>query len=388
MKNKITTIKNNIIFDIDSATVAGGLFEFGYDAKGDCVSVRELYSLRENSTNGLAYSFEEFWRRTQHNLEKVAQKVYLQSLVPLHEIYCNLSSPWASSQKRKITYSKKKPFIFTQELADVLVEKELFSSLKKNLDYVHFNVALIDRKTIGLRINGYPSRSPLGKEVTNLEIDSLVTVMSKKTKETFEHSIEKSFHRIPKFTSNIFISYYDVKKTLVHNNNVVIIDVAGEMTELMVVKNDQLHSIGTLPNGVHHIIRDTAKFLNSSIIKTQKNIHLLHTHHLEDSYEKNFQKALNKSYAKWLREFYNFCDEASKQGLLPNTLVLKTYGESMMWFENLLLASEELSEHMHARGAIELIHLHVQREPEKILLDISDPEMKVIAHTIALNIYQ
>lgn len=385
MDKKPNTIKNNLIFDIDSSTVGAGIFEFGYDTKGNCIAVRELSKIRIDIVNDKIHSFKEFWNRTQLTFKKVTEAIHLQSLIPIENIYCNISSPWASAQKRTIHYSKNKPFIFTQELADELIQKEITSSLKKNLDYHNHDVDLIDRKTIAVRANGYNSRNPIGKEMSELEIDSLVTVMSKETKETFEHIIEKVFHRLPEFTSNIFVSYNDSQKSLPNEDDAIIIDVAGEITEIMIVNNDYLDIIGTLPNGIHHIIRDTAEILGENFLKTKKQIQLLYSSYLDEAHEKKIKNALNTAYKKWLKEFYNFCDTASRNGLLPNTIILKTYTNSMFWFESMLLQSEELSEHMHARAAINIVHLHSQRELEKIHLDITDSELRVIAHTLALN---
>jgi len=386
MNKKPETIKNNLIFDIDSSTVGVGLFEFGYDIRGQCIHVRELATIRESITDGRLYPFEEFWQRAQSTLRKVAEKIHLQSLIPLGNIYCNVSSPWASAQKRTIKYSKNKPFILTQKLADQLIEKELASSLKNNLDYHNHDVDFIDRKTIAARSNGYSVRNPISKEMSDLEIDSLVTVVSTKTKKVFEHVIEKVFHRTPLFTSNIFIAYNNVQKTLPHQNDAIVVDVSGEMTEVIIIKNDHLSLIGTLPVGINHLLRDTSSYVGDSLAKTQKNIQLLFNSNLEKEYELKIKKALNHSYKKWLKEFYGFCDEASKQGSLPNTIVMKTYDKSMHWFESMLLQSDELSEHLHARARIEVIHLPPGYQDEKISLEISDSELRVVARTIALDI--
>ena len=385
MNPKIYSKKNNIIFDVDSSTVAGGLFEFGYDQKGNCINVRELSSVRKNITNGTQYSFEEYWRRTQQIFTEVVEETHLQSLIPVENVYCNVSAPWSSAQKREVIYTKKKPFVLTKELADKLIEKEVGSSLKKNLDYHKHDVVLIDRKTIAVYGNGYPARNPIGKEMSDVKIDSLITVMSEGTKNTFDHIIEQSFHRGPIFTSNIFIAYHDIQKSLPDYNDSIVIDVAGEMTEVMIVKKDHLELIGTFPCGINAVIRETARVLDINISKTRKHISLLYAGSLGEDYGGQVQKALKQSYQIWLREFYNFCDDSSKQGLLPNTIILKTYADVMSWFESLLLGSDELSEHIHARASIELVHLHAKRKQEKIALDIFDPDLRVIAHTIAFE---
>jgi len=387
MNKKIDTIKNNLIFDIDSSSVGAGLFEFGYNSNGACIHIRELSTVRQSITNGEHYSFEEFWNRTQSIFKKVAEKIHLQSLIPIENIYCNLSSPWASAQKRTIKYSKNKPFILTQELANQLIEKELVASLKKNLDYHNHEVELIDRKTIAVRSNGYTVRNPIAKEMSDLEIDSLVTVVSTKTKHVFEHIIEKVFHRFPVFTSNIFVAYNNVKKSLPDQNDAIVIDVSGEMTDVMIIQNDHIETLGTFPVGINHLLRDTSDRLGKNFNKTQKDIQLIFNSNLDKDHESKIKESLGYSYKIWLKEFYNFCSNTSKKGLLPNTIIIKTYRESMYWFESMLLQSDELSDHIHAKARIEIVHLPSGYDDKDFSLNITDLELGVIARTIAVEIY-
>lgn len=383
---KIHSKKNIIIFDVDSSSIAGGIFEFNFDVKQECLGARELFTMRKDIINTSHNNFDEFWKRTKNKFTEVAEEVHLQSMIEIDEIYCNVSAPWSSSQKREISYAKKKEFVFTQELADELIEKELGSPLSKNLDYHKHHVELIDRKTIAVYGNGYPTRNPIDKKMNEVKIDSLVTVMSEDTKKEFEHIIEKAFHRIPEFTSNIFMSYYDAQKSLPQHNDAITIDVSGELTEVIIMTNDHLKILGTLPIGVNSIIRKVANELGENFSKAKKHVELLQLGSLDSGYAAKVQVALGNAYQLWLREFYNFCDSASKQGLLPNTIIMKTYAGVMNWFETLLLSSDELSEHMHARAQINVVHLHTERIKEKIDLQISDPELRVVAHALATRI--
>ncbi|MCI5051137.1 MAG: hypothetical protein MRY57_02420 [Candidatus Pacebacteria bacterium] len=384
MSTNIDTKKNIVIFDIDSSSVAGGIFEYGYSAAGVCVAIRELFSIRKNIVQTSGLHFDEYWRRTQKVFTDVANEVHLQSLVPLETIYCNVAAPWSSSQKRNVTYSKKKPFTFTKELADELIEKELTSSLSKNVDYKDHKVSLIDRKTIKVSANGYPAREPLGKTMNDVAIDSLITVLSEDTKNAFEHIIEKAFHRKPVFSSNTFMSYFDVERSLPNTDDAIIIDISGEVSEIMVIKHDHLELLGVVPIGMNAIYRHVAVELNETFAKAKKHILGYHNGNFDTKLNEKIKDALEKGYKIWLQSFYHFCDEASKQGLLPNTIVIKS-SEDITWFETLLLSTDELKEHVHARAEIEIVHLHTRADKEVMDISINDAEMKTLAHGIALN---
>src|SRR5690606_13223436 len=141
-----------------------------------------LFEIRESISEGKSYPFAEFWRRTKKTFDSVAFKVYQQSLIPFEDIFINVSAPWASAQKQTLHYEKKNEFVFTQELADSLIEKKLATPLSKNLDYHRHKVSLIDRRTIKVSCDGYPTRNPFGKSIREVAIDSLITVLSDDSK--------------------------------------------------------------------------------------------------------------------------------------------------------------------------------------------------------------
>ena len=357
MSPKVNTTEHFILFDIDSASIGGGLVRYGKDTQGKILETQVLFSVRKNITDGNEYPFEKFFDQTIKTFKKVAEEVHLQSLVTIDGIYINVSVPWMSAQKRIIEYTKEKPFVLSQELLDELIQKEIEAPLHHNLEYADHDVELIRRRTLDIYANGYRARNPIGKEMSDLRIHSLVSVISTTTKQKFYEVIEQVFHRTPQLVSNTFVNYQAMKLLLPTLDNAFIIDMSGEVTSVLVVKKDQLNHIGSIPLGTHHIVRSLRDTLGISIQKARSLIRLQSQGTLDATYEASLSKAMETAFRVWFKSFYALIDTYGQHGLLPRTMVFKTDNEHLRWCREYLLREDSLYEHMDTRGRVEMIVL-------------------------------
>lgn len=378
MEQKIATKKYSIIFDIDSTTIGGGVFEYTYDKKNVLINIRTLFSTRKKITNGSEHPFRDFFARTLRVLAEVSNEVYLQSLVDISSIYMNVSAPWMSAQKRVIYYAKKTDFVFTQELANSLIDKEMKSEFSKNSDFKGHSVELIDRKTIDVYANGYPTRNPLGKTMNDVVLHSLTSVMSTTTKDAFEEVIERVFNQKPEMISNTFMSYQSVKSFLPDENDAIVIDMSGEISEILIIKNDHLTHLGTIPVGIHAIVRSLRDTLSVSLEKAWNLVQLVETRYLEENYTKSQQSAFEKAWMVYLKPLYGILDSFAKEGLLPSTIILKTHKEFKHWIEEKFLESDYLTE--HTTGRFGVVHFDIDSKTDLDSMD--DDELSVIASYI------
>ncbi len=387
MKKTFATEKKVIIFDIDSASVAAGFFAYGFDAAGELLHVRELFSLRKSITTGQKYSFGDFWRRAQMVLDEVAREVHIQSLTGIDELYCNVGAPWVSAQIRELVYQKKKDFLLTPELVNSIVAEDQKHDMVKNLDYTEHRVGLIDYQLLDFCANGYSVRRPYaGHTMSDLKITSLASVMSQDTKKQFEHIIERHFHRIPKMTSNIFISYDEVRRCVAYLDNAVICDISGETSELINYVHDQIKHVGVIPAGIHHVLRGLADLRDVSVSQAQTLFELYHSGSLASLDEQRLVSDLRSAFNAWLLPFYDMIDEMSRDGLLTPVLVLKIDKKYRSLFEYLLLERDELREHMHTRGAISIVDIENLRIVNKReYIDINDSELGIIAEALGVH---
>ena len=84
-----------------------------------------IYAVREQIRIEEQVDIQKLLQDTIQAVKKVAGLMCLQGLGRPSSIYCVLSSPWYASQTRTVVLEKNAPFIFTDKLADSLIQKEL-----------------------------------------------------------------------------------------------------------------------------------------------------------------------------------------------------------------------------------------------------------------------
>lgn len=374
-------IHNAVVFDIDSTSIAGGVFEYTLSSEGTILSIRTLYEKRKSITDGTMYPFPEFWRRTLKTFDEVALAVFLQSFISFDEVYVNVSAPWASSQKQTVRYEKQKTFEITSELIDSLVEQELETPLSKNLDFHDHKVTLIDRRTLKYMCDGYPVKNPFGKHVQEIIIESLVTVMSEESFVGFESIIEKHFHRSAHFIANTFVSYDELTRALPNVDDALILDVSGSMTEMFVVRSDYLQQFAAFPLGTYTVANVLAHKRKMSVAEAYHLIHMAYREELDMEYRTSLDNDIYESFRIWLKGFYETLASVSKQGLVNNVLVLKISREDYGWFSSLLLSCHEITEHMRGNGRLTLMNI-MDARTNTLHSESTDDELALVAECI------
>lgn len=379
MKTKIHTKKYRIIFDVDSTSVGGSVVEYGYNSKKECILIQDVFTVRQDATEGRQYDFTDYWARILKTFTSVAEAVHMHALVSIDAIYVNLSTPWMSSQKRIVHHKQKESFVITQELVDSIIKKEVDTPLSQNLDYYNHHVSLFDRQSIDYYVNGYPVRKYLGTQGTHLEIHSLTSVIADQTKEAFDHVIERAFHRQPIYIANSAVAYKTCFKKLPHQNNSILVDMSGEITDILILKNDHLEHISSIPVGIHHITRHIADKLSIPLVKARAYIDMITQDRIDLEHKKELLPVFKAGFEIWLASFYDALDQMSRQGLLPNTLILSAPDDVIDWVEFNILSRDELSEHLHARAKPQIIRLPDGSH------GMSDSEMGTLAEYIKNN---
>ena len=388
MTTKKEQLHTSIIFDIDSASV--GVAVVGYK-EGKTIPIREYYSARTELDTHL--SFEDFFARTLRVFQEVANEALIHSPADIDSIYVAMGTPWVSSQKRTAHYKRKKPFVLNKELAEEIIKKEIKDPLSKNLDYhEHRDLRIFERRSIDIYVNGYPTLKPFDekREVSDVDIHSLTSVISGTTKEAFVHTIQRVFHREPQCISNTFVLYQALRTFIPNENSAMILDLGGTNTQMYVVHDDHLQDIASFPVGREHLIEDLATRLAVGKGKARSLVRLYTQEMLDEEYQAQLSLVMDAVYRNWMRAWYELCDELSMKKLLPSTICLVAPADTVEWLRYHLLKSDELSEHIHTGKlprVINLSHfLQVQAEELKAT-HLSDPEMVPVIDVVGSLIF-
>lgn len=355
MKKTKEKLHNVAVFDIDSSSIAASCV--GYQEQRS-VPQKEYWTKRVYLDNPA--SFEVFFAETIRNLDELGAELITKAGVVIHEVVLVISVPWMSSQKRTIHYARNNPFTFDVKLFNKLVEREINEPLTQNIDYHKYkNLKLIERKTIGVSVNGYPTLRPFETKalVRKVDIEALISVMSVTTYEAFTHSIERTFHQEPRFISNTHVLYEGVKTFIPQQDESLVLDIGGTNTQVLVIRNDKLMSLASFACGEHHILEHLVTELKISFQKARSLLELYTREALDDAYRNEIEPVVEKAFSLWMRELYGVCSELSTRELLPPTLVITASGHIRNSLRFFILKDDELAVHMHSKYRPQIIDL-------------------------------
>jgi hypothetical protein len=344
-----------LFFDIGSASIGGSLFLI---QKSNAPKI--IYSVREPITLEKEISFDRFFSLTLKSLETVANKICLTGLGAPKKVFCVLASPWYASQTRTIIFKKNTPFIFNQKLADTLLQKDikLFEeeSSKKYIDSKN-RILPIELKTMQIILNGYSVSEPLDQKATELEMTVFISMSGEQVLERIKDIIGKHFYsRNIKFSSFAMASFAVVRDLFHDQDNFLLMDIGGEVTDISMIKKDILRSSISFSLGKNFLIRGIASTLDCSINEAISYISLYKNGHIADSSLVKIEPIINKLKMEWLTKFQESLVNLSNDISIPATIFL-TVDQDLADFFTETIKSEQFNQYTLTESKFQIILL-------------------------------
>src|SRR3989338_6809348 len=157
------------------------------------------------------------------------------------------------------------PFVFTSTLALDLIKKEIDLFEKEYLvkyEGVEHPVRSIEFKNIKTMLNGYETTQPLDQKGKELEMTIFISISPEVVLKKIEKIIQMHFyHKEIQFFSSVMATFVVVRDVYAHNENFLLIDIGGEVTDIFMVKKNVLRESISFPLGLNFIIRRVADTL-------------------------------------------------------------------------------------------------------------------------------
>jgi len=344
-----------LVFYIGSSSVGGSLFWTEKSGIPKIVfSVNEPIELEEK------VEADRFLSLTLKSLELVAVKVHSAGMGVPEEIFCVLSSLWYISQTRIIRLEKNTPFLFTSKLADDLIKKEvaLFEE-EHSTKYARAGapVRLIELKNIKTVINGYETPYPLNQKGKELEMTIFVSIGSEKILTKISKTVEKNFpSKKITFSSFVLSSFAVVRDMYPHNENFLLINIGGEVTDISMVKKNILHESISFPLGLNFIIRGVASMSRSSLSEAKSLVSLLKDGHASESMTKKLSPIINKLKTEWLSKFQESLSNLSNDISVPATLYLSVDKDLADFFSE-IIKTEQFNQYTLTESKFKVVFL-------------------------------
>ncbi|MES2315301.1 MAG: cell division protein FtsA [Patescibacteria group bacterium] len=344
-----------LVFDIGSSSVGGALF---YTNPGGAPKI--ILSLRESITLEPSIDFDRFLFLTSKSLEAVADRIAKSGLGAPKKIFCILSSPWYVSQTRVISLEKETPFIFTEKLAQSLIDKEIALFEQDYLaKYAHPKDAVrtIEIKTIRTTLNGYESIKPFNQKAKEFEMTLFISISPEQVLSRMEQSINKYFHNKDiKFSTFVMASFVVARDVFAHEDNFLLIDLGGEVTDLAMVKKTILRESISYPTGCNFIIRGIAEGLNCPLEEAKSYLSLYKDGHAVGAVEARLTPVVTELKKTWLNKFQESLANLSNDISIPSKIFLVIDKEYFDFFSE-IIKTEQFNQYTLTDSKFEVVFL-------------------------------
>ena len=344
-----------LVFDVGSSSVGGALFEIT-----ESRIPRIIFSIREPILLEKQIDFDRFLFLTVKSLEIVAEKISKSGQGAPKKIFVTLSSPWYASQTRIIGLQKDIPFIFTKKFADGLIDKEinLFEEeyLKK---YAHpkDTVRSVEIKNIKTTLNGYETTKPFNQKAKEFEMTIFVSISPEQVLGKIEQAINKYFHlKDIKFFSFVMSSFVVARDIFTHQENFLLIDLGGEVTDIAMIKNNALRESISYPSGSNFLIRGVASSLKCTLEEAKSFISLYKDGHAVGSVAKKLEPILSELKKSWLQKFQESLANLSNDISIPTNIFLAVDKEFYDFFSE-IIKTEQFNQYTLTESKFEVTFL-------------------------------
>lgn len=350
-----------LVFDIGSSSVKAALFYMQQSGIPRIITtLREPILLEEN------ISIERFLASTIQALENVAGQMYKKGLGAPERIFCILSSPWHISQTRVIQVQKDIPFVFTSRLADSLIQKEVALVKEEYVKKYPIGDALrpIELKNIKVMLNGYETANPIGKKAVELQMTIYISMGPEEMLKRIEKTVVKYFSsrktnsRI-KFSSFTMAVFAIVRDMYAHQENFLLINVGGEITDITLVKKNALHESTSFPLGINFMIRRVGGEMRCTLAEAKSLISLFKDGHAEATTETRLLPVIAGLKSEWLRKFQETLANLSNDISIPASIYI-TVDKDLADFFSEIIKTEQFNQYTLTESKFQIIFLNIQ----------------------------
>lgn len=181
-------------------------------------------------------------------------------------------------------------------------------------------------------VNGYPTELHAPITGTSMRVNHYASEADSSLQKAITDAVKKTFPAAKiSFHSFSFVAFA-VLRALREENNFVILDVGGEITDVAIAHHDGLRFAGTFPIGTMSVVRAIAGKGSTADAKSRLALYAKGELSIEENaaFEKDFQAALSP----WQEEYQKMLEAAVNDVAVPQTTFLFADREELPWLSS------------------------------------------------------
>jgi hypothetical protein len=322
-----------VIFDIGSGSIGGAFVSIDGNRVPEVI-----FSTRRDIPVQEKLNFQRFLDSMIKTLEEMF--IVMQKAgggVRVDQAFCILASPWYASQTRIVRYNQATPFIITDKVLTKLLQKEvdlfrsskLFSRSKVGDELPE----IMESKNIQMKLNGYEVKNPYGKRAVELEIALYISMIPANIFRSINKSVTK-FWSVPKvhFSSFAFTAFDAIRDVFSNESSFLFMDIAGEVTDISIAKDNVLLESISFPAGKNMLIRALAEGMKTTTSLAAAEMNLFLEGRSSREHAKQVEEILRSATKDWLLYLEDALAQFAMEFPIPRTLFYTSDDNVIKWF--------------------------------------------------------
>jgi hypothetical protein len=267
---------------------------------------------------------EEMKRTLQSALSQCGKSIDHSSY---DHVICLLSAPWAVSEARTGEYHKPDDIRITEDVIENIkntLVSDIYEDINREVEGIK-KVDVIMTEFSHLKLNGYRTAVPLGKSARNISLSGFISMSPRSVRNSISSIIHTVFpHSDVLFFPALFSYYRGIEQIVIVPPDYVLYDIRSEVTDVCVIRNDELAYTASFPFGVRSVLRSLGALWNESPQQIEEKMMLFYEKKLSSEGGRSFKESLSRIQDEW--EIYNrdLLHEIGKFGAVPTTVLYAT----------------------------------------------------------------
>src|SRR3989344_905171 len=315
-----------IVFDIGSASISAAIVVA--DEKNDAVEI--IYQTRISINSHRYLNYERLFsamlialKAAAENIEQNRLRIFSENdFNPknIKDIFCVFSSLWC------VYGISAENFINSEtELKELLQNKLNQNNIPDPI--------LMEKNIIQTLLNGYNVNKPYGKEINRIDITLFMSMISDEIRRKVRDIIEKIFNTDNILYNSFALASFSVTRDVFSaEKDFLLMDISGEVSDIMLIRDDVIVKTSTFPLGSNFLIRKTAETLNIIPEEAHSLIRLFFEQKGLNTEHQDIRKALIAIKEEWLYSFRKILSDFAGKLSLPKTIFLLVDTDIASWF--------------------------------------------------------
>ncbi len=236
-------------------------------------------------------------------------------------VYAVIRSPWTRSKTLRAHVS----FEESRRISGALIAQLAQQALGEDAEFDKSQI--LEAGVVRVELNGYPTNKPEGKPAVELSVAVLVSICDPVVRSTVTSALAELFGAVTPVMRSGVHALLAVLKERGGNKDYLVVDMASEGTNLIVIRNGVATDHAFVAEGKRSLLKRIGSFGAPDEVLTL--LHMRNRGECSDTVCKDLDDAVAKAEPELVRLFGEAMSKLVAEERLPNDLILASHGDMM-----------------------------------------------------------